>query len=88
MAFLEIGYRAIAGAAVEPWNFTVQHPEDAGEQAKAYEALFSTFWDQPWFAGLFLWKWKNYSYISHDDGYSPQLKPAQAVMSRWFSGEP
>jgi hypothetical protein len=86
--FTEIGYRSIAGAAVEPWNFTVRAAVDTQEQADAYEALFRTFWDQDWFAGLFLWEWDADidvdGNLSGDDDYTPQTKPAQQVMARWF----
>lgn len=86
--FTEVGYRSIAGAAVEPWNFTVQAPVDLQEQADAYEALFRTFWEQDWFAGVFLWEWDADTAVdadmSRDDDFTPQTKPAQAVMKRWF----
>ena len=54
--FTEIGYRSIAGAAIEPWNWTVRRRLDLQEQSDSYEALFRTFWHQPWFAGLYIWK--------------------------------
>lgn len=84
-----MGYRSIA-AAVQPWNFTVRSDVDAQEQADAYEALFSTFWERDWFAGLFLWEWdadiSAAADLSGDDDYTRQTKPAQAVMTRWFGG--
>lgn len=82
--FTEIGYRSIAGAAIEPWNFTVDGPVDAQEQADAYEALFRVFWSQDWFAGVFLWEWVTGDTSGGDDDYSPQHKPAETVLSRWF----
>lgn len=88
--FTEVGYRSIAGAAVQPWNFRVRSAVDAQEQADAYEALFRTFWERDWFAGLFLWEWdadiSATADLSDDDDYTPQTKPAQAVMARWFGG--
>lgn len=85
VVFLEIGYRSILGTAIEPWNFTIQRPVDVGEQADAYEALFRTFWGQPWFGGLFLWQWHSTSSAGDGDGYSPQGKPAESVLTRWFT---
>jgi len=32
-------------------------PPDFDLQAAAYEAFFRVFWDQPWFAGSYFWKW-------------------------------
>ena len=86
--FTEIGYRSIAGGAVEPWNFDVQAAVDVQEQADAYEAMFRVFWERDWFAGLFIWEWdadvRLGDDLSDDDDYLPQTKPAQQVMSRWF----
>lgn len=86
--FTEVGYRSIAGTAVQPWNFTVQSSVDLQEQADAYEAMFRTFWQQDWFAGVFLWEWdadiSASADLTTDDDFTPQTKPAQAVMARWF----
>ena len=82
--FTEVGYRSIAGAAIEPWNWRIQRPVDEEEQADAYEALFSVFWQRPWFAGLFLWEWDPVGSFDDADGYSPKLKPAADVMAQWF----
>ena len=82
--FTEVGYRSIAGAAIEPWNWRIQRPVDEEEQADAYEALFSVFWQRPWFAGLFLWDWDPVGSFDDADGYSPKLKPAAEVMAQWF----
>jgi hypothetical protein len=85
--FTEIGYRSIVGAAIEPWNSTVRRGIDLQEQADAYEAVFETFWDQPWFAGLYVWDWRpDHSRAGGitDDHFSPQNKPAQDVLRTWF----
>jgi hypothetical protein len=86
--FTEVGYRSISGAAVQPWNYTVQALVDPQEQADAYEAMFRTFWQQDWFAGVFLWEWDADIAIDADlhgdDDFTPQTKLAQAVMAHWF----
>ena len=73
---------------MEPWNFDVQAAVDVQEQADAYEAMFRVFWEQDWFAGLFIWEWdadvRPGDDLGDDDDYLPQTKPAQRVMSRWF----
>lgn len=87
--FTEVGYRSIAGAAVEPWNYAVTGVADAQEQADAYEALFRALWPRDWFAGLFLWEWDadiHAGDLTPAADYSPQNKPAEAVMARWFTG--
>ena len=82
IVFLEVGYRSIAGAAMEPWNFDVVQPQNATEQSESYEALFRTFWSKPWFEGLFVWKWN--VGVRDRDSYSPQGKAAERVLSEWY----
>lgn len=88
--FTEIGYRSIAATSGRPWEWP-KHGEaveiNLGVQALCYEAFFRTFWERPWFAGAYWWKW----YPSHqraggprDAGFTPQNKPAERVMAEWF----
>ncbi len=54
--FTEVGYRSAADAAVEPWTWRSDAPVDTGLQAACYEAMFQTFWERPWLAGVYIWK--------------------------------
>jgi glycosyl hydrolase family 113 len=90
--FTEIGWKSTADGTARPWEWT----EDASQyltrvstrtQANAYESFFRTIWRRPWFAGAFIWKW----YAHHaraggvdDMDFTPQNKPAEAVMARGF----
>ena len=88
--FTEIGYRSVADTAGRPWEWP--NPREAPEvdlklQADCYEAFFRTFWDKPWFAGVYWWKW----FPKHERsggpqhaGFTPQNKPAQKVITEWF----
>lgn len=90
--FTEIGYRSAPGAAARPWEWPERRGARAGAadlptQARAYEAFFRTFWDRPWFAGAYFWKW----YPDAADAgalaavdFTPQNKPAQEVLAGWF----
>lgn len=89
--FTEVGYRSIAGAGVQPWNYEVSVAADAQEQADLYEGLFRAFWERDWFAGMFLWEWdadlRADSDLTQDDDYTPQGKPAMEVLRRWYGGD-
>ncbi len=85
--FTEFGYKSIDFTGKEPWD-----PEDGDvnltAQKNAYKAVFKKFWDKPWFAGGFLWKW----YANHSDvggidnkDYTPQNKPVQEIIYKHFS---
>ncbi|HYC78689.1 MAG TPA: hypothetical protein VEI02_13770 [Planctomycetota bacterium] len=55
--FTEVGYPAFADAGYRPWEW--QRPDkrlDARAQADAWRALFRTFSDEPWWAGVFAWR--------------------------------
>ena len=90
--FTEIGYRNVPFAAAQPWRWpshddlnTVQ-PDDS-LQVRLYQAFFENFWHESWFAGAVLWKWKPGARGRRNNlDFSPQNKPAEQVIARWFSG--
>ncbi len=56
-------------------------------QKNAYEAFFHTFWNEPWVAGGFFWKWfdaNTHSSVPLEKDYSPQEKPAAEVIKKWY----
>ncbi len=86
--FTEYGYRSMDFTAHRPW---LVDRSDAGvnlqAQANAKRAIFEEFWDEPWFAGGFVWKW----FIHHsraggaaDNRFTPQNKPAQDVIRDYY----
>ncbi len=52
-------------------------------QANCYEALFHTFWNEPWFAGVHLWRWEGEDKFD----FTPKNKPAANIMAKWFGKE-
>jgi len=86
--FTEIGYRSMVNAHSYPWEWGKNDSVDEAEQARDYEALFSYWNDQPSLAGIFLWRWEINPAAGgpNDNGYTPQNKQAQAVMTAWFGG--
>lgn len=86
--FTEIGYRSMVNAHSYPWEWGKNDPVDEAEQARDYEALFSYWNNQSYFAGVFLWRWEGNPAAGgpNDNGYTPQNKQAQTVMTTWFGG--
>lgn len=99
--FTEVGYKSTKDSGIEPWTWPQnierdQRAEIYSEetQAACYEALFAEVMDEPWLAGVHLWKWyPNYEkrlnsrrgsspYYSID--FTPQAKAAEKVMTDWF----
>lgn len=72
----------------EPWDYMFQGPTDLEIQALMYEALLSAFMKPKWSLGVILYDWlaqpdagKSHPSIQQ---YTPQNKPAQKVMAKYF----
>ncbi|QNH61145.1 glycoside hydrolase family 113 [Hymenobacter sediminicola] len=90
--FTEAGYKTTPDAAIQPWVWPDRNAlpttPDETTQRVCYEAMFETFWPQPWFQGIFIWKWypglqPSGSARRHLD-FTPQHKPAEQVMAQWY----
>ena len=87
--FTEYGYRSIDQCTWNNWEkqWKNHFPFNAGSQVGGYEALYQAFWDQPWFGGGFLWKWRVPERLgdgAEDKSFSPQNKPAEEVVRRVY----
>ena len=84
----EVGFKSAYGTSVRPWTWHngAVGAVDLQTQARCYEAVFAAFWRRPWFAGTFWWRW--YSDLRRggprDSDFTPQNKPAAAVLRRWY----
>jgi hypothetical protein len=88
IVFTEVGYKSSEKAAVEPWLWKSDDAVSLEEQARCYEAMFRAVWGRPWFAGSYIWKWFPHfdTRRSPGDGnFTPQGKPAETVIRRWYS---
>jgi hypothetical protein len=57
-------------------------------QKNTTQALLETFWNEDWFAGGFVWKWFHHHERSggeNDSQFTPQNKPAEAILKDWYS---
>ncbi len=81
--FAEFGYLSSEFAGKEPWNEYIRTSPNEITQANLYEALFQSFWDEPWFKGCFVWKWY-YTGNGGNGSYSPQGKKALEVLEKWY----
>ncbi|MGQ9478791.1 MAG: glycoside hydrolase family 113 [Thermoproteota archaeon] len=87
--FTEIGYRSCDGTNIRPWEWSYTAPLDLDEQADCYEAAFQALWNRSWFYGFYWWNWETNPVGDRvSTGYTPQNKPAEEVVRRWYSKEP
>jgi hypothetical protein len=84
--FPEVGYSSSDGANQHPWTSAPGDPLDLQEQADLYQALYETFYNQAWFAGVFWFPWDTDPYQGGpcDKGGSPHDKPAEDVLRLWY----
>ena len=86
--FTEIGYPATeaAGMASQESRF---RKYDEKMQALSYRIALETYWNEPWFAGMYWWKWfSDPSDRGKDaDLHSPHGRPAEIILKQWYLEE-
>lgn len=88
--FTEFGYLSVDGCAYKAWELEKEvHKLAINEtaQANAMHALFSSFWNQSFWSGGFLWKWfpdmqGHEGYPEKD--YTPQGKSSENTIKLWY----
>jgi hypothetical protein len=86
--FTEVGYQSANGSAHEPFGVSGTPTLDLAEQADSYRALLSVMTTKPWWDGAFWWSWETNPLAggTNDTGFTPQSKPAQAVLQEYYGG--
>lgn len=81
----ELGYKSVRGAARRPWE-DAPGAVDIGLQRDCYQAALETLWDRPWFTGVYWWHWGTHEQMGGPEhrGFTPQNKPAEAVVTEWY----
>jgi hypothetical protein len=88
--FTEIGYKSSVDAADEPWQYVAVGEVSLELQVNLYTALLESFWDKPWFYGVYWWYWGTNPRMGGplNRSFTPQNKPAQEVVKEWYTGKP
>ena len=92
--FTEYGYLSVDGCYGKTWELEKkvnQLPVNEKDQALALDALYSSFWEESFWSGGFLWKWfpelKGHEGYPERD-YTPQGKLSEKTIKNWFSKRP
>lgn len=83
----EIGFSSRTRTWKNPYKDGRGEKIDLAAQKRCYEVTFKAFYHQPWLDGIYWWKWPTSLDIgghSHT-GFTPNQKPAEEVVSKWFS---
>ncbi|MEM7296704.1 MAG: hypothetical protein AAF391_00390, partial [Bacteroidota bacterium] len=82
--FTEWGYESEEYAGKTPWGSEGVYNEEV--QKNLYEGTFQSFWDEPWFGGVFIWRWSpNNEFGRGTYNFSPKDTEAQEVVEKWFN---
>jgi hypothetical protein len=99
--FTEVGYKSTKDAGIYPWEWPQRLNEEEREaifseqtQANCFEALFLEVMDEPWIAGVHIWKWypnygensvrRNSNSTQSNIDFTPQQKLAEKVIIERF----
>lgn len=89
--FGECGCCSTAGATRKPYGWDNPGGYDGEEQARFMEAVLETFWKEPWWMGMYWWKWEEQNDRPQfrddprgDKGFTIDGKPAAQVMKQWY----
>ena len=92
IVFTEYGYRSVNKPVWKQWEIEWESDYEnvnLEAQVNSYEGIFRAVWNQPWFAGGFIWKWypepMHYTGTYHNSDYTPQNKPVESVIRKWYS---
>jgi hypothetical protein len=92
LMFGEIGCPSSFGSAMHPSGWSGEGSYALLEQANYLEAVLQTFWHEPWWHGMYWWKWDENvdrpqwkTDPAGDKSFTVFGKPAAEVMRKWFA---
>lgn len=89
--FGELGCTSSHAGGTRPSAWSGDGGYEPAEQRDHLEAVLRCFWDEPWWAGFYWWKWDEQNIRPQfrddpkgDKGFTVWGKPAAATMKAWF----
>jgi hypothetical protein len=83
--FTEIGFTSTPKPWLQPHAPRIR-VVDLDDQAICYEAVFESLHGQDWCQGIYWWKWPSFleNGGKRHTGFTPNRKPAEEVVRKWF----
>lgn len=90
LIFTEIGFKSIQSPWIAPHEGSSNAPYFGEDQKLCYEVVFENIRDKPWIQGILWWKFPSYLDFRgvENDDFTPNRKPAEAVVKEWFAKMP
>jgi hypothetical protein len=85
--FTEIGYMANSKAGMGMKEFDADESDyNEDSQEICYRLAMETYWEEPWFSGLYWWKWFSEpgDRGRSADSHSPHDRKAQRALAEWY----
>lgn len=82
----EIGFTSTEAPWKQPHEIAGGKEVNTADQARCYAVVLSELYGKPWLQGIYWWKWPtylDYGGPSNND-FTPNGKPAEAVVARWY----
>lgn len=83
IVFTEWGYESEDYAGKTPWGSKGE--VNIETQINLYESTFQSFWHEPWFLGVFIWRWSPQNELSGTYNFTPKGKQTETVIKEWFN---
>lgn len=90
--FGEVGCTSSTGGAMHPSGWQGDGRYDPDEQANYLDAVLQSFWNEPWWYGMYWWKWDEQNHRPQftddpagDKGFTLDGKPAAQILKQWFA---
>lgn len=87
--FTEIGFKSIEAPWIQPHMDDDDQAFNEISQQRCYKIMQEAMADEPWIAGVYLWKWPSFMDFSNDykKDFTPCGKAAESTVKEWFSGK-
>jgi hypothetical protein len=82
----EIGFTSTPSPWENPHEVAWGKPVNLEHQAACYEAVFRSLYGKDWCRGIYWWKWPSFLEYGGElhPGFTPNNKPAEKIIRKWF----
>jgi len=89
LLFTEVGFMANSRAGTGPAEYEGTDYDEA-LQKTCYRFTLETYWNEPWFFGMYWWKWFSdpYDRGKAADPHSPHDRAAEKILAEWYRKDP
>lgn len=90
VVFTEIGFTSTAQPWKQPHESRGRRKVDLEDQARCYRAAVEVLQNCSWMAGIYWWKWPSFLDYGgpQDSDFTPNGKPAEAIVRDWYQQMP